>query len=56
MKKKTNKLIAHIVTAACIVTCMLAPAHPVYAAGAEEDAQNIQTARSSARKSPEEPI
>ena len=42
MKKKTNKFIALIVTAACVVTCMLAPAQPAYGAGAEDD-QNTKS-------------
>ena len=40
MKKKTNKFTALIVTAACMVTCMLAPACTAYGAGAEEDVRN----------------
>ena len=41
-KTKTNKYIALIVTAACVVTCMLVPAQPAYGAGAEKDTRNTQ--------------
>ena len=43
MKKKTNKFTALIVTVACIVTCMMAPAQPAYGAGAEKGVKNTQT-------------
>ena len=43
MEKKTSKFIALIVTAVCVVTCMLAPAYPVYGAGADEDARNTKS-------------
>ena len=43
MKRKTNKFTALIVTAACIVTCMLAPAQPAYGAGEEEDVRKTKS-------------
>ena len=43
MIKRTNKFIALIITAVCVVTSMLAPAHLVYGAGAEEGARNTKS-------------
>ena len=43
MKQKKNKFIALLVTAACVVTCMLAPAQTVYGAGTEEDVRRDQS-------------